>query len=89
MEISFEVFEAQFMSTLGGFIPVYAAKYEDEEGNMHDDAMTLELICPWRLEKGRKEFNILSITTEQRGKLMAYLESVAEHFKKELTRRLV
>jgi hypothetical protein len=28
MEITFEVFEAQFMSTLGGFIPVYAAKYE-------------------------------------------------------------
>lgn len=89
MEMKFKEFEETFMSTMNGYVPVYISRYEDTDGNIYHNAITVELVCPWRLEKGHRMYDILNVTYEERLRLKEYVSKICDFLREQMNKNLV
>ncbi len=76
--MTFEEFDRVFMSTFGGYLPVYASNHENDAGTL-TNAVDLDLICEWRLADGKVKFVTVTFTDrEQFDRIAVYLINAVE-----------
>ena len=76
--VSFEDFDKYFIEEPDGYMPVYSAFQEDDDGN-YLKIVEIDMICEWRLSDGKaKFFQVPYETKEQFDAIIGYLKATAK-----------